>query len=277
MKCTPLSVNIKITEGWISMTMIAALALGQNYNIKSLLISGDSRIVESSESGKYSNLTDMGQKIFNLAPNIIAGFAGNYYYAAAALEKVDILLKRKVASQPYYSLRIDIVLSKIKNILKESWAEKDTSFFFAVHDTYDNKRKLYVSHSPDFNMERLPSSNEPYLIGSDDVVRTQFLFHYKNFVERHSPISKEEYGNCLIMAMKEVRSIDINGIISCYSLEGDGNYTIHSGSMPLAEEIWVVDSEDKQGWSKKVGGKTIQTTSKDVGKVINDLWKENRK
>lgn len=81
----------------------------------------------------------------------------------------------------------------------------------------------------------------------------------------------------MIMAMKEVKSIDINGLISCYCLEPDGNYTIHSGSMPIEDEIWIVDSEDRQGWSKKVGGKTILTTSKDAGTVMNDLWKENRK
>ena len=63
------------------MTLIAALSLGQNFDIKTLIITGDSRIVENSLRGKYSNHTDKCQKLFNLTPNIIASFAGHYYLA----------------------------------------------------------------------------------------------------------------------------------------------------------------------------------------------------
>ena len=126
-------------------------------------------------------------------------------------------------------------------------------------------------------MERLPASNNPYVIGSDDVVRIKFIYHFNKLVQAHAPNSQEQFGNCLIMAMKEVRSIDVNGVISCYSLAPDGNYTIHHGSMSLEETVWLVDSEDKTGWSKKVRGNTILTTSTNEGVVMKDLLKENRK
>jgi hypothetical protein len=261
------------------MTLIAALPLGKGFDISTILIAGDSRIVDLNEKGRYRNHTDIGQKLFNLAPNIITGFAGDYVLASRAIDKISGLLKKKIASQPIYSLRIDIVLSKIRTAMKEVWPEGDqsTSFFFAVHDSFDNRRKLYLSHSPEFKMERLMANDKPYLIGSDDVTRITFTHHYQNNVKRNLPQTREEYGNAIMMAMGEVLSLEVNGIISCYCLDTDGNYTIHHAFMPIEEEKWVVDTEGKDGWERKVNNKTILKTSKVSSEVLDDLRREKRK
>ncbi|MBH0171007.1 hypothetical protein [Fictibacillus sp. 18YEL24] len=261
------------------MTLIAALPLGINYDIKTILIAGDSRIVDLNEKGRYRNHTDTGQKLFNLAPNIITGFAGDYILASKAITEINKILKKKVASQPIYSLRIDIVMSRIRVVMKEVWPEgdKSTSFLFAVHDSFDNRRKLYVSHSPEFKMERLSANNKPYLIGSDDVTRITFTHHYETYTKKNLPRSKEEFGNHIMMAMGKVLSLEINGIFSCYCLDYDGNYTIHHGYMPIEEAKWIFDTEGKDGWERKVDQKTILKTSKLSSEVLDDLRRGKRK